>query len=157
MEPRRRVRSAKLDGGSGYAQPVSLGQADHRQPRIGARELGEALVARLAVVTGKRRVDVVRIDLERDEAERVEATRIDDRHVVRGLDRRAGEIRAGAPAEIPGLAPAYACAHWLEQPARAALTQQLEGVSAADDDEIRSLEFLGRMQGDPIASLTFEV
>src|SRR5918996_6349325 len=64
FEPHRRMRPAQLDQRPRDAQPVAFGQSDHGQAGIYARELGEALVARLPMMAGERDVDVVRIDLE---------------------------------------------------------------------------------------------
>src|SRR5947199_3603959 len=75
-----------------------LAQAEDARAGVGVDELSQPLVARLAVVAGEARVRVVRVDLEGDEAERAQSRRLDYRHVVRRHDRRARDVRAGAPA-----------------------------------------------------------
>src|ERR1043166_7463759 len=132
-EDARRTRADERDLFALDPQHRPLAQADDADARIRVDELGEALVARLAPVAGERRVRVVRVDLEGDEAERAQSGRLDNRHVVRRLNRRAGDVRAGAPADV-GRAPFDARPDGLDRARLVQPAQQVESVSAADGD-----------------------
>ena len=97
-------------------------------------ELLDAGLAGLAHVAGGRvRIDVVGIDLEGDQAQCVQRRRLDDRHVVRGLDGRAGEVGAGAGAGV-GEAGEGAIADRGEETAVVEGLQQAERVATAAED-----------------------
>jgi serine/threonine-protein kinase len=119
------------------SQDPAFAQAEHGH-RVLLVELRDPFLARLPHVLRRGiGVDVVRVQLERQHAERGERRRLDDRHVVRRADRRAGEVRAGAPADV-GHAGLDARAHRVEDAQRVHLREQPERVPAADEEGLRA-------------------
>jgi hypothetical protein len=80
------------------------------------------------------------------EAERGERRRLDDGHVVRGLQRGAGDHRAGAPAEVRR-AGGRAGAHRAEHAVPVQAVEQVEGVAAAHGDRLGVADRGGRVGG----------
>ena len=81
-------------------QPGSLAQPDDRL-RVLLVKLSDPLFARFAHMRRSRnRVLVMRVDVEPHEIQRRKGWRLDDGHVVRGADGRAGDVRAGARANV---------------------------------------------------------
>ena len=78
-------------------------------------------------------VEVVGVDLELHRSDGPERFGLDDRHVVRGRDRRAADVAAGRPADVGHACPDPA-QDGLHQPLLLHLSGQREGVAAARAD-----------------------
>eukprot|EP01084_Bolivina_argentea_P163479 284401_1 len=83
----------------------------------------------------RQRVGEVRVDLQREQIQRIETLRIDNRHIVGGTNGWASKVSACAPANIQ-CATFNHVSNWCQQPALAALFQQLESITAADNHDL---------------------
>jgi hypothetical protein len=135
LKMRAPARPQQLDRVALDAQHRSLAQA-HDDEVVLLVELADPRLARLAHV---RRagdgIQVVRVDLERNQPERLERERLDDRHVVRGHDRRAGEVRARARAGV-GHALFHAATDRQQRIQVVEHVEQAEGVAAPAEDRL---------------------
>ena len=93
---------------------------------------------------GWRRIDVVRVDLERHQVERGKARWLHDRHVVGGPDRRAGDVRAGAGAEVRHPAVDRR-SHRVDQRQAVKRRDQPEAVATGDKDRLGSADRRARI------------
>src|SRR5205085_10861034 len=76
------------------------------------------------------------------EAEGIEGRRLHDGHVVRRLDRRRRDVRAGARANVEQRAGANLPADWFKQLAFVQRFEETKGVAAADEEDVRAFEIV---------------
>src|SRR5262245_18829901 len=104
-------------------------------------ELAQPVVARLtkvlviAVVALDPRLagEVVRVDLERDEREGGDARRLRDGHIISCLDRRTGNVTAGADPKVRS-AGADTFADRLQQAVAIEIGEQAECVASTNEE-----------------------
>src|SRR5690606_33470676 len=90
----------QFQGGAAQLQRAAFRQTQYGGGRVGQQKFGNTLTARLAHVAGRRVIRVMRIDLAGKQSQRGKRRRLDNRHVVGGANRRAGNVGTDAPAQI---------------------------------------------------------
>src|SRR5471032_1569734 len=119
-------------------QSRSLRQRENLFRRIDCEKLGKALFPAFAVMADRFAADEMRIDLERNEPERAQRRRLDDRHVVRGTDRRARYVAARAPSHVWRTGQDFR-ANRIDNTGVIHPLEQRERIAAPDCDSVRLL------------------